>query len=184
MPMTVLDPKAALVVIDLQQIMRTRPLVVPLAEVAGRSVQLARALRSRGCPVVWVTVAGGAPGRVDAALRSATMPANWSEPIEELEILPGDVRIVKYTWGALSGTGLDGILRGLGVTQIVLTGIATSIGVSSTARSAYELGYNVVIASDAVSDFDPEAQSLYVNKLFPRLGQVDTTENILKLAAE
>jgi nicotinamidase-related amidase len=76
---------------------------------------------------------------------------------------------------------LNDALRARGVTQIVLTGVATSIGVESTARSAYDLGYNVALVVDAMTDRDGDAHRYSVEKIFPRLGQTDITENVLKL---
>ncbi len=60
-------------------------------------------------------------------------------------------------WGAFYGTSLDLELRRRGITQIVLCGVATSIGVETTARNAYERGYNVSLAIDAMTDINGEA---------------------------
>ena len=70
---------------------------------------------------------------------------------------------------------LDGLLRELGVTQVVISGIATSLGVESTARSAHEHGYHVVLATDAMTDRDPAAHANSVDRVFPRLGETATT---------
>ena len=83
--------------------------------------------------------------------------------------------------GAFHGTSLDEYLRGRGVTQILLTGVATSIGVESTARSAYDLGYHVVLVTDAMTDRDAEAHRHTVEKIFPRLGESGTADEVLKL---
>lgn len=83
--------------------------------------------------------------------------------------------------GAFHGTDLDRQLRRLGVTQVVLAGIATSIGVESTARAAYAHGYHVTVATDAVTDRDPDTHRVSVEKIFPRLGETDTTAAILAL---
>jgi nicotinamidase-related amidase len=72
-------------------------------------------------------------------------------------------------------------LKALGVTQIFMTGVATSIGVESTARSAYDAGYNVVFVTDAMTDRDAENHRHSLEKMFPRMGEVDTTENVLKV---
>lgn len=69
----------------------------------------------------------------------------------------------------------------MGVTQVVLGGIATAIGVESTARSAQEHGYHVTVATDAVTDMDPEAHRNAVERIFPRLGETDTTDAVIKL---
>jgi nicotinamidase-related amidase len=70
------------------------------------------------------------------------------------------------------------------VTEILLAGISTSVGVESTARSAYDLGYNVVFVSDAITDRDADNHRHSIEKIFPRLGQIDTTENVLKMLNE
>ena len=83
--------------------------------------------------------------------------------------------------GRVSWTTLDADLRQRGVTQLFLTGIATSAGVESTARSAYDLGYNVVLVVDAMTDRDADAHRNSVEKIFPRLGETAKTEDVLAL---
>jgi nicotinamidase-related amidase len=86
--------------------------------------------------------------------------------------------------GAFLGTSLDDYLRRRGVTQVVLAGVSTSGGVESTARSAYDLGYNVVLVVDAMTDRDADAHRHSIEKIFPRLGEADTTGSVLKLLEE
>jgi nicotinamidase-related amidase len=87
--------------------------------------------------------------------------------------------VTKQRWGAFLGTDLDGYLRGRGVTQVVLAGISTSAGVESTARGAYDLGYNVVLVTDAMTDRNAEAHRHSVETVFPRLGETATTAEVL-----
>ncbi|MEI9931349.1 MAG: isochorismatase family protein [Rhizomicrobium sp.] len=68
-----------------------------------------------------------------------------------------------------------------GVTQVVCCGVATSAGVESTARFAQELGYNVTLASDAMTDMSPEAHDNSIKRIFPRLGETGTTAEIVAL---
>jgi nicotinamidase-related amidase len=184
MPLTKLDTDPALVIIDLQKGIVSMPTVHPAGEIIGRSAQLACAFRERGLPVVLVHVSGAAPGRTDAGRPNFSFPADWAELVPELERHPDDHIVIKQRWGAFLGTSLDDYLRKRGVTQIVLTGVATSIGVESTARSAYDLGYNVVLVVDAMTDRDADAHRHSVEKIFPRLGETDTTDNVLKLLRE
>jgi nicotinamidase-related amidase len=181
MTVTKLDPVAALIVIDLQKGIVGLPTVHPAAEIVGRAAKLARAFRERGLPVVLVNVAGVAPGRTDGGPRKFSFAEDWTELVAELEQQPEDILITKQRVGAFLGTALDEILRGRGVTQIFLAGVATSVGVESTARSAYDLGYNVVLVVDAMTDRDAEAHRNSVEKTFPRIGETDTTENVLTL---
>ncbi len=181
MPITKLDNKAALVVIDLQKGITAIPTVQPMSDIINRTAQLARAFRKRGLPVVLVNVAGRAPGRTDAGSPNFAFPPDWTELVPQLEQQAGDHLVTKQRWGAMIGTGLDEYLRKAGVTQIVLTGVATSGGVESTARSAYDYGYNVALVTDAMTDRDAETHRHCVEKIFPRMAETDTTENVLKL---
>jgi nicotinamidase-related amidase len=64
---------------------------------------------------------------------------------------------------------------------VVIAGVATSIGVESTARHAYELGFNVAVAVDAMTDHSFDAHNHSIQKIFPRLGETGTTRQITAL---
>ena len=156
----------------------------PAGEIVRRTAQLARAFRERGLPVVLVNVTGRAPGRTEADAPRFSFPPDWTELVPELEQQPSDYLVTKQRVGAFIGTALDEILRQRGVTQVVLTGVATSAGVEATARSAYDLGYNVVLVVDAMTDRDADAHRHSVEKIFPRLGETTQTDDVLKLLKE
>jgi nicotinamidase-related amidase len=181
MPLTQLDTTAALIVIDLQKGIVGMPTVHPTGEIVARSAQLARAFRERGLPVVLVNVTAAAPGRTDAGRFHLSLQPDFAELVPELERHPDDYVVSKQRVGAFIGTSLDKILRERGVTQVFLTGVATSAGVEATARSAHDYGYNVVFVVDAMTDRNAEAHSYSVEKTFPRIGETETTENVLKL---
>ncbi|MGW7422686.1 hydrolase [Streptomyces sp. NPDC054813] len=191
MSLSTLDPRTALVVIDLQQGivgMPTQP--YSGAEVVARSVELADAFRAQNLPVVLVRVsfaadgADAVPGRTERQPRGLAFPEGWDIVVDELSGHDGDIHITKHNWSAFHGTGLDVQLRRRGVTQIVLAGIATSIGVESTARDAYAHGYHVTLATDAMADADPEAHRGSVERIFPRLGESGSTAEVLELLAK
>ncbi|MEU6819156.1 isochorismatase family protein [Streptomyces atriruber] len=181
MTATVLDPTTALVLVDLQKGITALPTAHPSQQIVERAAVLADAFRARGLPVVLVRVTGGAPGRTEAPARGGAVPADWAELVPELGRTDADIVVTKQQWGAFYGTDLDLQLRRRGVTQVVLAGIATSIGVESTARAAHEHGYHVTVAVDAVTDMDADAHRNSAEKIFPRLGETDTTEAITKL---
>ncbi|MFC8230999.1 isochorismatase family protein [Streptomyces sp. NPDC057287] len=181
MTATVLDPRTALVVVDLQKGIVALPTAHPTGDVVARSAVLADAFRAKGLPVVLVRVTGGAPGRNEGKAPSGKPAADWADLVPELGPQDGDIVVTKQQWGAFHGTALDLELRRRGITQVVLTGVATSIGVESTARAAHEHGYHVTIATDAVTDMDADAHSNSVEKIFPRLGETDTTAAIVEL---
>ncbi|MFI6620439.1 hydrolase [Streptomyces sp. NPDC050528] len=192
MALTTLDPRTALVVIDLQGGIvgaPTQPYSGP--EVVARTVELADAFRAADLPVVLVRVtfaadgADAVPGRTEQRRAGGgARPEGWDVIVDDLAGHPADIRITKRNWGAFHGTDLDVQLRRRGVTQIVLTGIATSIGVESTARAAHEHGYHVTLATDAMSDLDAVAHAHSIERIFPRLGETGTSGDILELLAK
>jgi len=131
--------------------------------------------------VVLVNVAGGAPGRAEQSRSLAGLPADWTALVPELNQQPQDHLVTKHTWGAFTNTDLSAHLKQLGVTQVVIAGIATSIGVESTARQAQELGLNVTLAIDAMTDMSAEAHHNSVTRIFPRLGETGDSEQIIAL---
>lgn len=181
MAFSALDPKTALIVIDLQKGIVAYDTVPPSREIVVRSRELADIFRGHGLPVVWVNVAGGAPGRIEQKRQNGELPADWSELVSEIHAQPSDHRVTKQTWGAFSNTGLEVYLKNLGVTQIVLIGIATSIGIESTARFAHELGFNVSFVVDVMADMNPDAQQNSMTRIFPRLGETGTAQEMIAL---
>jgi nicotinamidase-related amidase len=109
-----------------------------------------------------------------------TPPPDWAEIVPEMGPRESDFVITKRQWGAFYGTELDLELRRRGITTMVLCGIATNFGVESTARFAFEYGYHQVFAEDAMSAFSAEEHAATITKIFPRIGLVKKTEEILK----
>jgi len=181
MAITTLDPKTALVVIDLQKGIVALPTAHPVNEVVKHASELLDAFRSHGLPVVLVNVVGGAPGRAEQARSLVGLPADWAELVPELKHQPDDHIVTKRTWGAFTNTGLDEHLKKLGVTQVVIAGVATSIGVESTARYAHEHGFNVTLATDAMTDMNADAHTNSITRIFPRLGETGTSREIIDL---
>ncbi|WBO20879.1 isochorismatase family protein [Sphingomonas abietis] len=182
MPLTTLDPDTALVIVDLQKGLAGFPFIHPIADVLARNRALADAFRAAGRPVVLVNVAGTAPGRTEQPRRLAgPLPDDFADLLPELDRQPGDIVVTKRSWGAFANTDLDTQLKAAGVTQVVVTGVATATGVESTARQAYELGFNVTLALDAMTDSRPDAHDHTIAKIFPRLGETGSTADILSL---
>jgi len=181
MSISAIDPKTALIVVDLQKGVVAHPCVHPVSVVLQNTAELVAAFHELRLPVVFVTVAGTAPGRTEQALSKGPRPADWAELVPELTPHPGDHHVTKRTWDAFTGTGLETTLKDQGVTQVVIAGIATSIGVESTARVAYALGFNVTLAVDAMSDRNAAAHDNSVSYIFPRLGETGTNREILSI---
>jgi len=181
MALTTLDPNTALIIVDLQKGIVGSAFVHPIDEVVERSRALLDAFRRRGLPVVLVNVAGGAPGRTERPRRSEPFPDGWADLIPELDQQPSDIVVTKRTWGAFASTDLEDRLKALGVTQVVVTGVATATGVEATARQAYEQGFNVTLAIDAMTDGRREAHDYSINNVFPKLGETGSAREIIEL---
>jgi nicotinamidase-related amidase len=169
------DPRrSAIVLIDLMPRIIALP-TAPLSggEVLQRCVALARALRSAGGLVVFVTVEH--PG--------AEVQPPGSELAPECSPEPGDIRIVKHTWGAFHHSGLHDVLRSHGIATILLCGLVTNFGVESTGRAADEHGYLLVFVSDAMAGLDASAHAFAVEYIFPRLGAVCRSTDLLTYLA-
>jgi nicotinamidase-related amidase len=176
----------ALVLIDLQNGILGMSLAPrSSADVLAAGKALAARFRDAGAPVVLVQV-GWARDFADALRQPVDrpmprpeggLPAGWSDLADGLA-QPGDIRITKRQWSAFHGTELDLQLRRRGITTIVLGGIATNYGVESTARQAWELGYEVVLAEDACAGVSAELHDMAVQQVFPRIARVSQSAAI------
>jgi nicotinamidase-related amidase len=181
MTISMLDDKTALLVVDLQKGIVGLPTAHPIADVVSHATKLTDAFRRHDLPVVLINVDGGAPGRAEQSRRVSEFPAGWTDLIPELNRQPSDHLVTKRTWGAFTNTDLERHLRQFGVTQVVIAGVATSVGVESTARYANELGFNVTVAVDAMTDMNAEAHHNSLTRIFPKLGETGTTRQIVDL---
>ncbi|MEU3521510.1 isochorismatase family protein [Streptomyces sp. NPDC006654] len=167
-PLTLDPARTALVLVDLMD----RIVALPLAPRKGTEVlhaaeELAAAFRAAGAPVVLVRVER--PSLAEQPPGSGLVAGLRRE---------GDVEIVKHTIGGFQGTDLDARLRALGVTRLVFGGIATNLGVESTARAAADLGYDLVFVEDAMAALTAAEHEASVRLDFPRLGTVTTAADV------
>ena len=178
--------KTAIVVIDLQKgitQMPTEPF--PAKTVIDNSTKLVEACRKNDMPVFLVHVTPS-PDMKDAlhpvsetSFQMSGYNPSWSEFVPELNVQHGDFQIIKHQWGAFYGTELDLQLRRRGIDTIILCGIATNFGVESTARFAYEYGFNQIFVNDAMAARSKEQHEYPLNYIFPRLGLIRSTEEVL-----
>lgn len=178
--------RTALVVIDLQNGIVSRPRTPYSSEqVVANAEKLAETFTQAGAFVVLVHVSFYDGGdmlhpKLDTNPPIGQLPTGWDEYVPQLARFTNAYRLTKRQWGAFYGTDLDLQLRRRGINTIVLCGISTCIGVDTTAREAYQAGYQLLFAEDAMTA-DERADHDYVcNRIFPRIGRVRTTEEILR----
>ncbi|WP_207001272.1 hydrolase [Trinickia mobilis] len=189
-----LDPQTtALVLIDLQQgILGFAKAPRPAESVLTASAKLAKRFREIGAPVVLVRVGWSLdfddalkqPVDQPVTLPAGGLPSTWWDFPEVLEVSEEDLKITKRQWNAFHGTELDLQLRRRGIKTVVLGGISTNIGVESTARAGYELGYTLVLVEDAMSCEASEHHQASMNYVFPRLGLVRQFEDVIGALAD
>lgn len=186
-PLT-LDPQhTALVVIDLQKGIVGMPAAPhSTSTVVSNAAKLADACRAAGVFVVLVHV-GPSPDRKDALNPLTdqenswpTPPPGWDEIVPEMGPKPGDHIVRKRQWGAFYGTDLDLQLRRRGINTIVLAGISTNYGVESTARDAYERGYQQVFVEDACSARSAEDHAFAFRVALSRIGRIRSTDEVIQ----
>ena len=182
-----LDPAStALVLIDLQKgILPFAKAPYDAAAVLANAGRLVDAFRAAKAPVVFVKVGWSSDfgdalkTPVDEGRDMNALPADWLQEPAELPSRPGDLHVLKHQWGAFHGTDLDLQLRRRGIRTIVLGGIASSIGVESTGRFGWELGYAMVFVEDASSNGDGDMHVNTFTKVFPRIGRVRDTAQVV-----
>lgn len=157
------------------------PKVHPIDEVVQNVCRIINAFRSHNLPVVFVNVAGAPSGRTEQTRSVGEPLEGWTDLIPELNRQQSDHLVTKRQWGAFTNTDLHDYLKKQSVTQVMIVGISTSIGVESTARHAHELGFNVNLIVDSMTDTNMDAHVNSITRIFPRLGETGTAAEVVGL---
>src|SRR5436190_861251 len=196
---TQIDPRTALVLIDLQQGIVNLPLIHPAQQILEKCAELIAAFRFKKLPIIIVNVdplganwtqmrveQPSAPRGEKQVIQARTLmeAAGFFDIVPEIQTEPDDIFITKTTWGAFYQTTLHEQLRRRNITGIVIAGIATSIGVEGTARQASEIGYNISFATDAMTDFYHSAHEHSLTRIFPKIGETGETHSIIEKVHE
>jgi nicotinamidase-related amidase len=178
---TPLDSNVALIAIDLQHSILERSTPLPVDQLLDHARPLLDMFRSLGKPVVLVRSSRQPPGRIQQnSVGSMAVDPHRSELLSGLGQIPSDHVIEKAGWSAFTKTDLATFLARRHVTQVVLLGYSTTIAVEATARDAYDRGYNVTILGDAITDSDVAGHDWALSKLFPRLGVIVASGELLR----
>jgi nicotinamidase-related amidase len=120
-------------------------------------------------------------GECNPTIHGATEGSWEQKVIEELQPRPEDYIIPKYRWSTFHQTYFDLALRSRGIDTIIISGGAVDVGVASTVYAARDLDYNVIVVRDACSNSHEDAMTVFMEKIFPRMARVRTTEEVLDL---
>lgn len=187
MEFKIVKDQTAIVVIDLQKGITAFP-TAPYSsgEVIGNAVRVIKKAREAQMPVFLVHVTPSSDFKdalrpeADNVMAFSDLPPDWADYVPQLDVQPSDIQIVKRQWGAFYGTELDLQLRRRGIRTILLCGISTNIGVESTARNAYERGFNQVFIEDATAARSAEEHNFPMSTVFQKMGKVKSTKEVLK----
>lgn len=178
----------ALIIVDLQQgVLSPEPAPFGRNAIVARAAALGQAFGDAGAPIV-LTVTDFAPGYVDAprgeadapwALPADGLPPGFATLVPEIDRLPAAVRITKRQMSAFFGAELDLQLRRRDRRTVVICGVATNLGVEATARAAFDLDYDVVIAADACGSIAPGFHAFAVENILPRIARVRDTAEVI-----
>jgi len=121
------------------------------------------------------------PGDTESHLPAIEAGTPEARIIRELSPEPGDLMVPKHRWSAFHGTFLESALRARGVDTVILSGGSTDVGIASTAFAGRDLGYNLVVASDACTSPEMDNHTQLMKRVFPRMARVRTTAQILQM---
>jgi nicotinamidase-related amidase len=179
--------KSALVLIDLQNGIANRELLPhSSAKIIENARKLIDAFTEKGAFVVLVrvsTVDGKdmVKPKTDLEVTGMKFSKGWDDLVPEIANSKNAHIVTKRQWGAFYGTDLDLQLRRRGIDTIVLGGVSTNIGVDTTAREAYQNGYNQIFAEDAMTAVTKEEHDYVCKYIFPRIGKIRTSEEVIGL---
>lgn len=116
--------------------------------------------------------------------RKTTGPASFSgqakaEVIPELAPRAEDYMIKKHRWSTFFQTHFELSLRTAGIDTIMMAGGSTEVGIASTAYSARDRDFNLILIRDACSSGKPGVNDFFMDTVFPIFARVRTTDQIV-----
>ena len=196
MDLTLDASTTAMVMVDLQKGIARGTAPHAAEDIVARAAAIAAALRAAGGTVVWVHVdnapdgkdrlkpitdaARGGAARGDATGGAERVKApDHADLMPGLNVQPGDVIVTKRGWGSFYGTDLDLQLRRRGIRTLLTGGISTNIGVESTAREAFDHGYQQVFVEDAMACRSAEEHAGTFRTVYAKIGRIRSTADVL-----
>ena len=188
-------PRSALIVIDMQNaychpegfFARHAADKLICARVIEPCALVVAAARRAGVPVIHAvkvslsekvpTISFHNTGRSGPGLM---LQDNWEATIVEgLRPASGELVLPKLAYSAFYGTALDATLQRLGVTQVTVIGVTTSICVESTVRDAAQRGLDVYVARDASAEWEPARHERAIEQMGYAFARIVTAQQLV-----
>jgi nicotinamidase-related amidase len=152
--------------------------------------------REHSLPVIYITFASHLPdasdwlplrrqrdeeieaehGRKTAILHQGLDEARVLDALAPRE---GELVVNKVSRGAFNSTGIEALLRNMGITGLVMAGVVTNVCVETTARDAADRGFQVVLVDDACASYNQAAHDACMQIFAGIFGRVLTTEEVM-----
>ena len=116
------------------------------------------------------------PGKLPSFMQPGTPE---SEIFEDVSPTESDVVLNKNTASIFIGTHFENMMRNRGINTILFTGIATEIGIDSSARDSTNRGFYTIVVEDCVSSAD-RAMHESALKTLRRVCLVTPSSDIMK----
>jgi nicotinamidase-related amidase len=142
-----------------------------------------KATREKGMLVVYIT-GTHRPGYPELPAKNpplmrhlveakAVIRGTWgAEVIDQLKPLEDEIIVHNFSTNGFYGTDLDVILRNKGITDLVISGVATNFSVESTARDGCNRGYFIHILSDCCNSFSAEMHNWTLTNFLPYISAI------------
>lgn len=123
--------------------------------------------------------------RDSESVTSTNTPTLWSKGsfehdiIETLKPEANEMVIDKNTSSAFNSTGIEWMLRNMGIETLVVAGMASDMCVETTSRDAADRGFNVIIAEDASATFFPDHHRAALSGFARVFGQVWSSGDVV-----
>jgi ureidoacrylate peracid hydrolase len=116
--------------------------------------------------------------------RTHCVEGTWgAEIIDDLKPQKGEHLVVKKGFGGFSNTPLDTVLRNMGVTTCVVSGVTTCVCVSTTVLGGVECNYRMILVSDAVAEVDRITHEAELQTMARIFADVKTTDEVVGILA-
>lgn len=106
------------------------------------------------------------------------------EILDAIKPLPNEVVLTKGASGVFNATAIDQILRNMGITTLIITGVVTNYCVETAARNAGDRGYDVIVVSDGCAAMSEEDHAFALRILDNVYCRVHDTETVLEKIAD
>jgi nicotinamidase-related amidase len=154
--------------------------------------QLLEWARKQSMPIIHnriVSYPGGNFGGSNAPIFRMIGPeslklGSWgADALEGLEALDNEPVLIRNRMSSFNGTGLDMLLRNMGVSSVVVAGVWTNMAVEHTVRDAADHGYRTILVTDATSSINADWHKAALTYALTNIAELQSTDEVTAAAS-